>query len=282
MRHLMRFNERFDLLLTDLTDVNFDSWIRIEDNVKDIFVEYKDSHDLDVVVNRGFLPNTLIGLNDNVIEVKLFSQRGIKYDDISEEVDMVIEYINSLTDKEVKIYYELDRRGLVYEYSYLSIKYSFNTIRLYFVEIFGKLNESLDNKVIEDIKDIFVELTDQSINFSVTKELSEIVILIYKKKRDSHLDMNLIKDCVEMTKDYLSDFVDFTEFYRFGFVWEAVNTKISNQNTLVNYKSKKRDLLDYDKFPEDIHSDIETKFDLLYKFVYDIEGIKIVYKFNEN
>jgi hypothetical protein len=205
-----------------------------------------------------------------------------------------------LTDKEVKIYYDIDRSGLrnwrplagnselEHDYYLSGAKLmTFNTIRLYFVESVGKVTESLDinyDKVIGEITDMFVELKDQGgITFLVSKDGSNgIGITIYKKKRDSHLDMDLIKDCVEMTKDYLSDFGDFTEFYRFGFVWEGVNTKISNQGTAVNFKSTKRDSLEYDKFPEDIHADIETKFDLVYKFGYDIEGIKIVYKFNEN
>lgn len=294
MRYLRKFNESFNT--TEL--LYNDTWFRIEDNVKDIFVEYQDSNDLDVVVGKGYLPMTVADLDDDIIEVKLFTQRGIRFNEISGEIGMLIEYMKSLTDKEVKIYYDLDRSGLrnwrplagsdnEFDYYLSGTTHLFNTIRLYFVECVGKVTESLDinyDKMIDDITDMFIELKDQGgITFLVSKDGSNgIGITIYKKKRDSHLDMDLIKDCVEMTKDYLSDFGDFTEFYRFGFVWEGVNTKISNQGTAVNFKSTKRDSLEYDKFPEDIHADIETKFDLVYKFGYDIEGIKIVYKFNEN
>lgn len=296
MRYLKRFDESFDDAL-GLTSGDLDSWVRIEDNVKDIFVEYSDAHDLDVVVGRGHLPLTVVGLDDKVIEVKLFEQRGIRYANISEEVGMLIDYMKSLTDKEVKIYYDIDRSGLrnwrpladnselEHDYYLSGTTHSFNTIRLYFVECVEKgLNESLAinfDKMVGDITDMFIELKDQGgITFLVSKDGDNgIGITIYTKKRGAHLDMDLIKDCVEMTKDYLSDFGDFTEFYRFGFVWEGVNTKISNQGTAVNFKSTMRDNLEYSKFPEDIHADIETKFDLVYKFGYEIEGIKIVYKF---
>lgn len=291
MRYLRRFNE--SLRSSSLSGKPDD---RVIDNIKNIFVEYQDSHALVVEVDKGHLPLTVVGLDDNVIEVKLFEQRGIRYADISEEVGMLIDYMKSLTDKQVKIYYDIDRSGLrnwrpladnselEHDYYLSGSTHSFNTIRLYFVEISEGLNESLAinyDKMVGDITDMFIELKDQSgITFLVSKDGDNgIGITIYTKKRDAHLDMDLIKDCVEMTKDYLSDFGDFTEFYRFGFVWEGVNTKISNQGNAVNYKSTKRDNLEYDKFPEDIHADIETKFDLVYKFGYEIEGIKIVYKF---
>ena len=70
MRYLRKFNE--SLVIDD----------RIGDNIKHIFVEYQDSHDLDVYVHKGHLPFTVVGLDDNVIEVTLFAQRGIRYNNI--------------------------------------------------------------------------------------------------------------------------------------------------------------------------------------------------------
>jgi hypothetical protein len=298
MRYLKRFNESFDEILTDLTDGNFDSWIRIEDNVKDIFVEYSDSHDLDVVVGRGFLPTTVASLADNVIEVKLFEQRGIRYGDIADEVGMLIEYMKSLTDKEVKIYYDIDRSGLRHwrPYRYLSAgvstefdnylkergSMSFNTIRLYFVESGSKVTESLDidyGKAIDDIDDIFVEMWDSGLNYLISKEGQDgIGIGIYKKKKNVVIDLDLLRDCVEATIEYLSDLGDFTQFYRFGYVWEGVNTKISNQGNEVNYKSTKRDNIEYSSFPYNFIDDVQNKHALEHRFDYELEGIKIVFK----
>jgi hypothetical protein len=293
MRYLKLF-ESFDGMLTDLTDGNFDSWIRIEDNVKDIFVEYQDSHDLDVVVGRGFLPMTVVGLDDNVIEVKLFEQRGIRYGDIADEVGMLIEYMKSLTDKEVKIYYDIDRSGLrnwrplagnsEYEHDYnldSNKVRSFNTIRIYFVESVGKkLNESLDidDKVIEDITDMFVELKDAGINYLVSKEdpyltvkgQDGIGIILHKNRNDATIDLELVKDCVEMAKDYLSGLFDFKEFYRFGFVW----------STSPDSPKGSRSSFECNSFPDDLTKDIRKDlFASSYQggFYYELEGIKIVF-----
>jgi hypothetical protein len=280
MRYLKRFNEDFDEILTDLTDENFDSWNRIEDNVKDIFVEYQDSHDLDVVVFdidpkfvRGFLPNTVVGLDDRVIGVKLFDQLPIRYADIADEVGMLIDYMKSLTDKEVKIYYDIDRSGfseLEHDYYLSGAKLmTFNTIRIYFVESVGKkLNESSqeDSKIVDDIDDIFVEMWDSGLTHLVSKDGIFINISILKKRRDTIIDFDLLKDCVEMTKDYLSELGNFKEFYRFGYVWEGVN------------KSTKRDNIEYSSFPYSFTDDVQNKHALEHRFDYELEGIKIRFK----
>jgi hypothetical protein len=291
MRYLRKFNESFDEVLKDLTSGDIDSWIRIEDNVKDIFVEYQDSNDLDVVVGKGFLPMT-VATNDDVIEVKLFAQRGIRFGEISGEIGMLIEYMKSLTDKEVKIYYDLDRSGLrnwrplagsdnEFDY-YLQGKssMSFNTIRIYFVESDGKVTESLDidDKVIEDITDMFVELKDAGINYLVSKEdpyltvkgQDGIGIILHKNRNDATIDLELVRDCVEMTKDYLSGLFDFTEFYRFGFVW----------STSPDSPKGSRSSLECNSFPDDLTKDIRKDlFVSSYQggFYYDLEGIKIVF-----
>lgn len=290
MRYLRKFNESFNT--TEL--LYNDTWFRIEDNVKDIFVEYQDSNDLDVVVGKGYLPMTIADLDDDIIEVKLFAQRGIRFGEISGEIGMLIEYMKSLTDKEVKIYYDLDRSGLrnwrplagsdnEFDY-YLQGKssMSFNTIRIYFVESDGKkLNESLDidDKVIEDITDMFVELKDAGINYLVSKEdpyltvkgQDGIGIILHKNRNDATIDLELVKDCVEMAKDYLSGLFDFTEFYRFGFVW----------STSPDSPKGSRSSFECNSFPDDLTKDIRKDlFTSSYQggFYYELDGIKIVFK----
>jgi hypothetical protein len=296
MRYLKSFSESFDEILTDLTDGNFDSWIRIEDNVKDIFVEYQDSNDLDVVVGRGFLPMT-IGVDfqlrrQKVIEVKLFAQRGIRFNEISGEIGMLIEYMKSLTDKEVKIYYDIDRSGLrnwrplagsdnEFDY-YLQGKssMSFNTIRIYFVEsVDKKLNESSqeDSKIVDDIDDIFVEMWDSGLTHLVSKDGIFINISILKKRKDTIIDFDLLKDCVEMTKDYLSELGNFKEFYRFGYVSERVTAKMTNNGPVYTKKSS-RDNIEYSSFPYSFTDDVQNKHALEHRFDYEIEGIKIRFK----
>ncbi len=292
MIYLRRFNES---LIGDKANDK----IRIARNIKDIFVGYQDSHDLDVDIETfapGLgLPSTLMHLDDNVLMVKLFAQRGIRFNDISGEIGMLIEYMKSLTDKQVKIYYELDRGGLrnwrplagsdnEFDY-YLQGKgsMSFNTIRMYFVESDGKVvNESLDidDKVIEDITDMFVELKDAGINYLVSKEDSvkgedglmpmKIGIILHKNRNDATIDLELVRDCVEMTKDYLSGLFDFTEFYRFGFVW----------STSPDSPKGSRSSLECNSFPDDLTKDIRKDlFVSSYQggFYYDLEGIKIVF-----
>ena len=288
MRYLKKFNESFDEVLKDLTDGNVDSWIRIEDNVKDIFVEYQDSNDLDVVVGKGFLPMT-VATNDDVIEVKLFAQRGIRFGEIYGEIGMLIEYMKSLTDKEVKIYYDLDRSGLrnwrplagsdnEFDY-YLQGKssMSFNTIRIYFVEIVGKVvNESLDSKIVDDIDDIFVEMWDSGLTHLVSKDGKFIHISILKKS-NIDIDFDLLKDCVEMTKDYLSELGDFKEFYRFGYVYQVVTTRITS-NRQIDTTLSKRDNIEYSSFPYSFNDDVINKHALEHRFDYKLEGIKISFK----
>jgi hypothetical protein len=296
MRYLRKFNES---LIGDKANDK----IRIAGNIKDIFVGYQDSHDLDVDIETfapGLgLPSTLMHLDDNVLMVKLFEQRGIRYVDIADEVGMLIEYMKSLTDKEVKIYYDIDRSGLrhwrplagnsEYEHDYnldSNKVRSFNTIRIYFVESDGKkLNESLDidDKVIEDITDMFVELKDAGINYLVSKEdpyltvkgQDGIGIILHKNRNDATIDLELVKDCVEMAKDYLSVLFDFTEFYRFGFVW----------STSPDSPKGSRSSFECNSFPDDLTKDIRK--DLFASsylrmkcqggFYYELEGIKIVF-----
>ena len=201
--------------------------------------------------------------------------------------------MKSLTDKEVKIYYDIDRSGLrnwrplagrdnEFDY-YLQGKssMSFNTIRIYFVESVGKkLNESSqeDSKIVDDIDDIFVEMWDSGLTHLVSKDGIFINISILKKRKDTIIDFDLLKDCVEMTKDYLSELGNFKEFYRFGYVWEGVNTKISNQGNEVNYKSTKRDNIEYSSFPYSFTDDVQNKHALEHRFDYELEGIKIRFK----
>jgi len=118
---------------------------------------------------------------------------------------------------------------------------------------------------------------DSGLTHLVSKDGNVINISILKKK-DINIDFDLLKDCVEMTKDYLSELGDFTEFYRFGYVWERVNTKISNQGNEVNYKSTKRDNIEYSSFPYSFTDDVENKHALEHRFDYELEGIKIVFK----
>jgi hypothetical protein len=290
MRYLRKFNES---LIGDKANDK----IRIAGNIKDIFVGYQDSHDLDVDIETfapGLgLPSTLMHLDDNVLMVKLFAQRGIRFGEISGEIGMLIEYMKSLTDKEVKIYYELDRGGLrnwrplagsdnEFDYYLQGKEMSFNTIRMYFVECIGKVvNESLDidDKVIENIMDMFVELKDAGINYLVSKEdpyltvkgQDGIGIILHKNRNDATIDLELVKDCVEMAKDYLSVLFDFTEFYRFGFVW----------STSPDSPKGSRSSFECNSFPDDLTKDIRKDlFASSYQggFYYELEGIKIVFK----
>jgi len=293
MRYLRKFSENFNT-----TELLYNgTWFRIEDNVKDIFVEYQDLHDLDVVVAKGFLPTTVSDLDDDVIEVKLFAQRGIRFNEISVEIGMLIEYMKSLTDKEVKIYYELDRGGLrnwrplagsdnEFDY-YLHGKgsMSFNTIRLYFVED-NSVKESFvwgasdRQKALADVTDMFIELNDSGINYTVsTLKSNTLDITIFNKKRNDVIDLDLVRDCVEMAKDYLSSLGNFTEFYRFGYRYEWVTTRMTFNAGPVDDKSSSRENIEYSSFPDDFNADVENKHALKYRFDYVLEGIKIVFSF---
>ena len=293
MRYLRKFSENFNT--TEL--LYNDTWFRIEDNVKDIFVEYQDSNDLDVVVGKGFLPMTVSDLEDDVIEVKLFAQRGIRFGEISGEIGMLIEYMKSLTDKEVKIYYDLDRSGLrnwrplagsdnEFDY-YLQGKssMSFNTIRIYFVESVGKTNESFitethyKDKIVEDITDMFIELKDAGLNYLVSmQDNSTVDITIFNMKSVNVIDLDLVRDCVEMAKDYLSSLGNFTEFYRFAYRYEWVTTRMTNDGA-VDDKSSSRENIEYSSFPDDFIADVENKHALKYRFDYKFDGIKIIFSF---
>jgi hypothetical protein len=277
LHYLRKFNESFDI-----SD-------RIEYGIKDIFVEYKDSHELDVVVGRGFLPMTIAKSNDNVIEVKLFEQSGIRYDDISVEIEILIDYMKSLTDKEVKIYGRLDKTVLFHWSGGFSG--SHNTLELFFVECvtpsrkilsvhsgslnYSKTNESLqlDNKIIDDITDMFVELKDSGLNYLVSIHDNKVHIIIHKKY-DVIIDLELVRDCVEMAKDYLSGLGDFTEFYRFGFVWSS-----NPDSPKVNRSS-----LEYTSFPDDLGKDFDfnARNNLFVSnypgdLYFEVDGIKIIF-----
>ena len=284
MRYLRKFRE--SLVIDD----------RIDSNIKDIFVEYQDSHKLDVYVNKGHLPMTVVGLDDNVIEVTLFEKRGLMVSDILNEMGMLIEYMKSLTDKEVKIYYDIDKSGLrhwkpltgsdnEFDYYLEGTRNRFNTLRIYFVECIGKkLNESSQEddidygKVIDDIDDIFVEMWDSGLNYLISKEGNDgIGIGIYKKKRNVVIDLDLLRDCVESTIEYLSDLGDFSQFYRFGYVWEGVNTRMTNNGPVDNL-STKRDNIEYSSFPYNFIDDVQNKHALEHRFDYVLEGVKIVFK----
>jgi len=297
MRYLKSFSESFNNEIFKSNSLSGKPDDRVIDNIKNIFVEYQDSHDLDVVVFRGFLPMTVVGLDDNVIEVKLFEQRGIRYGDIADEVGMLIEYMKSLTDKEVKIYYDIDRSGLrnwrplagnsEYEHDYnldSNKVRSFNTIRIYFVESVSKTNESFitdtnyKDKIVEDITDMFIELKDAGLNCLVSmQDNSTIDIAIYKKKKDVNFDLDLVRDCVEMAKHYLSDLGDVKEFYRFGYVSERVTARMTNDGPIYTKKTG-RDNIEYSSFPDNWSEDVENKHALEHRFDYELEGIKIVFK----
>jgi hypothetical protein len=289
MRYLKKFNES---LIGDKANDK----IRIAGNVKDIFVGYQDSHDLDVDIETfapGLgLPSTLMHLDDNVLMVKLFAQRGIRYDDISGEIDMLIDYMKSLTDKEVRIYSRLDKHVLSHWSGGFSG--SHNTLELFFVECvtplrkiaavhsgsldYSKTNESLDSKIVDDIEDIFVEMHDSGLNYLVSKEGQDISIGIYRHRTMSAvIDLELLKDCVEMTRDYLSGLGDFTEFYRFGYVWNT-----DSQDSLRGLdSSKSRNTLEYNSFPTNLEEDLRNQtFISSYQgdFYYEINGVKIVFK----
>lgn len=296
MRYLKKFNES---LIGDKANDK----IRIAGNIKDIFVGYQDSQDLDVDIETfapGLgLPSTLMHLDDNVLMVKLFAQRGIRFNEISGEIGMLIEYMKSLTDKEVKIYYDLDRSGLrnwrplagsdnEFDY-YLQGKGSmvFNTIRMYFVED-NSVKESFvwgasdRQKALADVTDMFIELNDSGINYTVsTLKSNTLDITIFNKKRNDVIDLDLVRDCVEMAKDYLSSLGNFTEFYRFGYRWDGVTTRMTNAGPIDDL-STKRDSIEYSSFPYDFIADVENKHSLVHRFDYVLEGIKIVFTLNEN
>jgi hypothetical protein len=285
MRYLRKFNESFNT--TEL--LYNDTWFRIEDNVKDIFVEYQDSNDLDVVVGKGYLPMTVADLDDDIIEVKLFTQRGIRFNEISGEIGMLIEYMKSLTDKEVKIYYDLDRSGLrnwrplagsdnEFDYYLSGTTHLFNTIRLYFVEVAKKLNESSqeDDKIVKEIDDMFIELKDHGFTYLCRIQdvdgKKEFDMISHSVGSTKYFDLNWIEDSVDMLRDYLSDyFGDFTEIYRVGY-------KIEDSN---QYKVG---TIDYDNFIDcisDVDSDIDSLIEPLEKVgwnncLYHLSGIKII------
>ena len=294
MRYLKKFSESFNT--TEL--LYNDTWFRIEDNVKDIFVEYQDSNDLDVVVGKGFLPMTVSDLEDDVIEVKLFAQRGIRFGEISGEIGMLIEYMKSLTDKEVKIYYDLDRSGLRNwrplagsdnEFDYYlrwNKNLIFNTIRIYFVESVGKANENFitethyKDKIVGDITDMFIELKDAGLNYLVSmQDNSTVDITIFNMKSVNVIDLDLVRDCVEMAKDYLSSLGNFTEFYRFAYKYEWVTTRMTLNGEPVDDKSSSRENIEYSSFPDDFIADVENKHALKYRFDYKFDGIKIIFSF---
>lgn len=294
MRYLRKFSENFNT--TEL--LYNDTWFRIEDNVKDIFVEYQDSKDLDVVVGKGHLPNTVVDLDDDVIEVKLFAQSGIRFGEISGEIGMLIEYMKSLTDKEVKIYYDLDRSGLRNwrpltgsdnEFDYYlrwNKNLIFNTIRIYFVESDSKTNESFitdthyKDKIVEDITDMFIELKDAGLNYLVSmQDNSTVDITIFNMKSVNVIDLDLVRDCVEMAKDYLSSLGNFTEFYRFAYRYEWVTTRMTLNGGPVDDKSSSRENIEYSSFPDDFIADVENKHALKYRFDYKFDGIKIIFSF---
>jgi hypothetical protein len=108
-------------------------------------------------------------------------------------------------------------------------------------------------------------------NYLVSKEGQDISISIYRhRSRNAIIDLELLENCVEMTKEYLSDLGDFTEFYRFGFVW---GTKGDNLNSRSN--------LEYNSFPTNLEEDLRNQtFISSYQgdFYYEIEGVKIVFK----
>lgn len=285
MRYLKSFNESFGL---DASIVS---------SVKDIFVEYQDSHDLDIQVDKGNLPVTVAGLDSDIIEVKLYSKRGIRFNTISEEFGMLIDYMKSLSsNNEVKIYYDIDKSGLRNwrpfdddddEFDYYlrwNKNLIFNTIRIYFVESVAKANESFitethyKDKIVSDITDMFIELKDTGLPYLVSmRDNNTVDISIYKKKKDVAFDLDLVRDCVEMTKNYLSDLGDLTEFYRFGYRYEWVTTRMTNSGP-VDDKSSSRDNIVYSSFPDNWSEDVENKHVLEHRFDYELEGIYIVFK----
>ena len=127
------------------------------------------------------------------------------------------------------------------------------------------------DKIVSDITDMFIELKDAGLTCLVSmQDNSTVDIAIYKKKRDISFDLDLVRDCVEMAKHYLSDLGDLTEFYRFGFVW----------STSPDSPKGSRSSLECNSFPDDLTKDIRKDlFVSSYQggFYYDLEGIKIVF-----
>lgn len=156
------------------------------------------------------------------------------------------------------------------------------------VKLYEDFKEIDNDKIISDINDMFIELKDLGLNCLVSmhnkpseyglKSTNVVDIAIYKKKRNTFIDIELVRDCVEMAKDYLSGLGYLTEFYRFGYVWEGVNTRMTN-NGPVNVDSTKRDNIEYNNFPLSFNNDVISKHSLEYRFNYELEGIKIVFKF---
>lgn len=286
MRYLRKFNETFANI--GYGDINDD---RIEDNVKDIFVNYQDSNDLEVEVTKGHLPLTMVGLDDNVIEVKLFERRGLRVSDILDEMGMLIDYMKSLTDKQITIYYDIDKSGLRYwkpltgsdeefDYYLKGTSHRFNTIRLYFVESAGKkVNESSqeDDKIVRQIDDMFIDLKDHGFTYLCRIQdvdgKKEFDMISHSVGSTKYFDLNWIEDSVDMLRDYLSDyFGDFTEIYRVGY-------KIEDSQG--QYKIG---IIDYNNFIDcmsDTDSDIDSLIEPLEKVgwnncLYHLDGIKII------
>ncbi len=134
------------------------------------------------------------------------------------------------------------------------------------------------DKIVSDITDMFIELKDAGLTCLVSmQDNSTVDIAIYKKKRDISFDLDLVRDCVEMAKHYLSDLGDLTEFYRFGYVSERVTGKMTNDGAVYT-KTSGRDNIEYSSFPDNWSEDVENKHALEHRFDYELEGIKIVFK----
>ncbi len=134
------------------------------------------------------------------------------------------------------------------------------------------------DKIVEDITDMFIELKDSGLNYLVSmQDNSTVDIVIYKNKKDVVFDLDLVKDCVEMAKHYLSDLWDLREFYRFGYVSERVTARMTN-NGVVYDKKQSRNNIDYLSFPDNWSEDIENKHALEHRFDYELEVIKIEFK----
>lgn len=205
------FLKRFD---ESLIGDKADDKLRMVGNIKDIFVAYQDSHDLDVYVetNETTVRNSIFPV-DNVLMVTLFEQRGIRFDNISDEIGMLIEYIKSLTDKEVKIYYDLDRSGVrnwrpladsgnEFDDYLQGNSMSFNTIKLYFVECVGKtklFEAGFDNwqgrrPIEDDIDTCLVELGDVGFKWLTTDWSINKHVMVTIEKDFSYLDEDTRKD----------------------------------------------------------------------------------------
>lgn len=135
------------------------------------------------------------------------------------------------------------------------------------------------DKIVSDITDMFIELKDAGLNCLVSMQDNNTVdIAIYKKKKNVNFDLDLVRDCAEMTKDYLSDLGGLTEFYRFGYRYEWVTTRMTFNAGPVDDKSSSRENIEYSSFPDYFNADVENKHALKYRFDYELEGIKIIFK----